>query len=181
MESEQDKEWFCGLAAFEKGMTYYEEKDFQSALACFDNAIKCGYEDNIYGFRADCLQDSGLCDQAIRDYDIAISKQPDDCNLYFMRSSSKSIAGDVDGAIADIEEAIQLSKIDNEQNAGYRSSAIHMGYPGGHTELYAFSLTGEIMNKRRVSLFANRAENKRGEISPENTGENTGKQEYSEK
>jgi tetratricopeptide (TPR) repeat protein len=152
MESEQDKEWFCGLAAFEKGMTYYEEKDFQSALACFDNAIECGYEDNIYGFRADCLQNSGLCDQAIRNYDIAISKQPNDCNLYFQRSISKSIIGDVDGAIGDIEEAIQLSKIDNERNANYRAAAIHQGWPGGHTELYEYSLTSENIYKWRVSL-----------------------------
>ena len=54
-----------------------------------------------------------------------------------MRSISKSETGDDEGALKDIQEAIKLSKVDNELNRTYSAGAQSIGWPGGHTELYA--------------------------------------------
>ena len=131
---------FDGHEAFETGMTHYGRSDFQKAVVCFDKAIECGLEQNVYGFRGDCLRECGSHEKAIDDYNTAVSLQPEDCNLFFSRSFAKSAAGDIDGAIEDLREAIRLSKIDSALNREYRLGAQEMGWRDGHTALYVSHL-----------------------------------------
>ncbi|MCK4462470.1 MAG: hypothetical protein KAW46_11740 [candidate division Zixibacteria bacterium] len=137
--SEEDRKRFDGCAFLEKGRAQYVEKRFEDALANLDRAIECGIGDEAYAMRADCLQALDYHLEAIEDYDRAILQEPEDCNLRFLRSCSKNAICDDEGALIDLQEAIELSKIDNELNRSYAAVARESGYQG-HTALYEMDL-----------------------------------------
>ena len=119
-----------------EGLTHHQIEEIQKALGSFYRPIACGSEDNVYAVRGDCLQVCGLHAKAVRQYDIAIALRPEDCDLFFRRYVAKSAAGDIDGAIEDLQEAIRLSKVDNELNEKYRLAAKEIGWYDGHTSLF---------------------------------------------
>ena len=137
-----------GYMSFEEGQHLYQEREWRNAVDCFDKAIANGYESGVYASRADCLHQLGLHESAIIDYGKAIAQEPEDCNLYFMRSNARKAQGDPDGAIQDLEKAVELSQIESELNKTYREGAKQMGWPGGHTELYLTYLTGACRGPR---------------------------------
>ncbi len=144
----------AGCDAFVKGEAYYLEKQNQKALACFDEAIECGFNDEAYGLRAQCLQGLDFDIEAIEDFTRAISLKPEDCNLYFLRSNSRDATGDNDGAVQDLQKAIQLSEVDNKLNRAYSIAAKSIGYRNGHTSMYLMSLdmvqlTPQVLQDRR--------------------------------
>jgi tetratricopeptide (TPR) repeat protein len=144
----QDTKRFDGIQAYAQGVEYYKQKKLKDALVCFNMAIECGYDKNVYGLRADCLFESGLHSMALRDYNTAISKSSEDCNLYFQRSITLIAIGDTDGAISDLEEAVRLSRIDNDLNCAYRDGAKDIGWPNGHTAFYESHLQMEKARKK---------------------------------
>ncbi len=125
-----------GLDAYQKGFEAYTSKNFSQALHYFNEAIENGYYKNVYGLRADCYHQSALFKEALKDFNDAISADPNDCNLYFQRSFTEQSLNNKDGAISDLKKAIQLSRIDNKTNMLYMDSAKEMGWAGGHTALY---------------------------------------------
>lgn len=131
----EEERRFNGSEAFEEGMENYQGSNFERALAYFNTAVECGYEDNVYEFRAGCLEKLGAHEKALSDYDKAISKRPEDSNLYFSRSFSRSSIGDNDCAISDLERAIELSRVDSELNEIYMAGAKEIGWQS-HTALY---------------------------------------------
>ena len=145
----EDKKWFEGFEAFEKGKFHYENKNYPLALKFFNRAIEHGYKDEVYGLRADCFHEFKEYKKAISDYNKAVLHRPEDCNLYFQRSLSKNELNDFEGAIDDLREAIRLSKIDNELNRIYKSGAKEMGWPMGHTALYESNLRMQEAKKNR--------------------------------
>jgi hypothetical protein len=80
---------------------------------------------------------------AIDDFTKAISLEPEDCNNYFERSNCKGAVCDFEGAIADLEEAIRLSKLNNAVNKEYDRLAKAMGQRNGVTAMYEARLAGE--------------------------------------
>lgn len=138
--SEQDSKWSIGFIAYEEGKEHYLARNYEKAIDSFTKAIQNGFDENVYGLRGECYQSCELHDKAIDDFNAAISLQPEDCNLYFMRSNSKNSQGDHDGEINDLQEAVRLSRIDSERNKAYYLSAQEMGWPDGHTSLYQRSL-----------------------------------------
>ena len=76
-----------------------------------------------------CLQRAGYDLDAIEDFGKAIGAQPQDCNLYFMRSLSLSAVCRFAAAANDLQEAIRLSKIENASNAAYHACAAENGHP----------------------------------------------------
>jgi len=118
-----DSEFLFSNESFEKGLKYYENKDFNNAMIYFNKAI---------------------------------SQEPDDSNLWYLRSQVKLSITDFEGAIEDIETAIQLSKVDTKLNKEYFQGSQKIGWPDGHISMYqAFlqSIKSElrISNKRRDS------------------------------
>jgi len=125
----EGQQWLEGVHAFEKGKIHFRDKDQQKALDCFDRAIKSGYEgEGVYGLRAICLQEFHYELDAIDDFNKAISLAPEEANLYFMRSLSRSATGDYTGCISDLQEAIRLSKIDNKYNDFWNNYAKETGW-----------------------------------------------------
>lgn len=137
--TEAGKKWFEGYNAFERGKKHYLAGDpdrsdpgrIQAALDCFDEAIASGFENGdggIYGLRGSCLQVLNFHLDAIDDFDKAIPIEPEDCNLYFMRSVSKGETGDLRGRVADLQVAIRLAQTGNPLNERYNAWAKKLGY-----------------------------------------------------
>jgi len=121
--------WMVGYHAFERGNAHFLANRLQEALVCFDEAISCGVDDAaIYGNRGSCLQSLGYNLDAIDDFNKAIAPETNDCNLYYMRSISRSAIKDYDGCISDLQEAIRLSRVDSALNKSYADYAKEMGW-----------------------------------------------------
>ncbi len=80
--------------------------------------------------RASCLQGLKYHYDAIEDFDKAIQLSPKDCNNYFTRSVSKGAVLDYEGQVADLEKAIELSRIKNDLNKVYDEKVKKNGHNG---------------------------------------------------
>ena len=140
---EANRQRLDGFDAFERGEQHYaaEPARAQEALVCFDLAIECGFEGaDVYELRAWCLQKLHFDLDALDDFDKAISLKPEDSNLYYMRSISKSATGDFHGCVFDLRTAIHLSKMDSDLNRKRDIAAKEMGYTEGVTGYYKIAL-----------------------------------------
>lgn len=121
--------WLRGYKALEAGKEHCAAKRDQQALDCFDTAIECGFKDGeVFAARGGCLQALEWHFDAIDDFSNAISLEPHDCNHYFQRAMSKQSVGDKDGFLADAQEAIRRSKIDNQLTRHHNREAKEMGW-----------------------------------------------------
>lgn len=153
-----------GFDYFEKGGNCYYSRQTTEALLYLDKAFEFGFEENfpsdastLYDLRAACLQELEFHYDAIADFDRSISLEPNDCNKFFSRSISKGAVLDFEGEIADLEKAIQLSKIDNALNREYNDEALKQGYKNGAAEMFKMrfimakmNLDSEIRNREQV-------------------------------
>jgi tetratricopeptide (TPR) repeat protein len=101
------------------GSPKYIEKQKKEALKLFDKAIEKGYDNaEVFSLRGSCLNDLGFYFDAIEDYNKAIERNPKRgiASNYHMRSLIKDTVFDYEGSLTDIEEAIRLSKLDNDDN-----------------------------------------------------------------
>ena len=129
VSAEANERWLHGHRAFEAGKKHFAARREQEAVGCFDAALEYGFETAaLFSLRGTCLQSLGWHLDAIDDFTKAISTEPQDCNLYFQRAMSKSSTGDEQGFIADIQDAIRLSKVDSALNRNYNLGAKDMGW-----------------------------------------------------
>lgn len=147
--TEGNQKWVEGYKAFERGKQHYlagQEThsiaaQIQNALNCFDYAIASGFEDGgIYGTRGSCLQLLDFHLDAIDDFNKAIPLEPDDSNLYYMRSVSKGATGDLRGRVSDLQEAIRLAGVDTAINKSYDAWAKQKGHKDGVVGMYMFDM-----------------------------------------
>jgi tetratricopeptide (TPR) repeat protein len=130
VSTQQEQQWLEGVHAFKKGSKLFRENKHQEALDCFDRAIECGFGgEGIYGLRAWSLQGLGFHLDAVDDFLKAISLAPEEADLYFGCSISRSATGDFAGCVSDLQEAIRLSKLDNEYNDFWNNYAKETGWP----------------------------------------------------
>jgi tetratricopeptide (TPR) repeat protein len=135
------------LNYFEKGQEKYFNKEKSEALLYFDKSLEYGFADffenqatTLYDLRAGCLQELEFHYDAINDYNKSISLSKNDCDKYFCRSRSKLAILDYEGAILDIEKAIEVSMIDNEHNRIFNDQAHEQGYKNGAADFYQLGL-----------------------------------------
>jgi tetratricopeptide (TPR) repeat protein len=132
----------------EKGKVIINE-----ALSFFDKSISYGYnEDDVYFYRGMCLRDLDFEFDAIEDFNICISKNPDCANYYYVRAMSKQHSYDYIGSISDFQEAISLSKLNNEETKYWNDYAKRTGFNSA-TQKYEIDLKWlltevEIYNER---------------------------------
>jgi tetratricopeptide (TPR) repeat protein len=141
-DSAAHKKWLEGYEAFERGRNHYLKHAIKEALDCFDKAIECGLGDefDVYSLRGTCLQALNFDIDAIDDFNKAIASEPEDSNLYFMRSISRGATGDLHGCVSDLEEAIRVAGVGNAANISYNGWAKEHGYNG-------------IIDKYKLDLF----------------------------
>jgi tetratricopeptide (TPR) repeat protein len=109
---------------------YFKRQRVQEALVYFNRAFENGFINyfpgeaaNFYEFRGICLQELDYDLDAINDFDKAIILSPNDCNKYFLREVSKNKILDIEGAMTDLEKAIELFKIDHALHKKYNGHA----------------------------------------------------------
>ena len=134
-EKEESQKKWDSFDFFQKGQDSYFSRQTNEALSYFDKAFEYGFAENfpseatkIYDFRAGCLQELDFHYDAINDFDKSILLSSNDCNKFFSRSVSKGAVLDFEGEVADLERAIELSKVDNELNREYNDEAQKQGY-----------------------------------------------------
>ena len=132
---------------FQKGKDSYLNNDLNDALLYFDKAFELKFteyclkeEANIYDLRGACLERLEFHYDAISDFNKSISLSPNDCDKYFCRSRSKLAILDYEGAVLDIEKAIEVSQVDNEHNKIFNEQAYEQGYKNGAAEFYQLRL-----------------------------------------
>jgi tetratricopeptide (TPR) repeat protein len=176
--SQSDRDFFDACNAFTTGGKIFQEavlikgegwKESQlikikEALEYFDQAIKKGLveptifshgfdQSEVYSLRGSCLNDLGFYFEALEDYNKAIEKRPRKgvASNYHMRSVIKSSLFDFEGSLADLKEAIRLSKLDNDDNAYWNNYAKSTGF-ASQTAFYEMLLPteAEIISKKRI-------------------------------
>jgi tetratricopeptide (TPR) repeat protein len=92
-----------------RGFAYTDKKDYELAIADFDQAIRFDPKDaRTYNNRGNAYADKGDIDRAIADYDQAIRLDPNNVFAFFNRGNNYGEMKDYDRAIADFEQVIRL-------------------------------------------------------------------------
>lgn len=147
-----EKIWKEGVLIKGKGWKEAKLLKIKEALKYFDEAIEKGFDESeVFSLRGSCLNDLGFYFEALEDYNKAIEKRPRKAiaNNYFIRSLIKDSLFDFGGSLADLEEAIRLSKLDNNDNAYWNNCAKSIAFPS-QTVWYEFNLpTEEVMSCKR--------------------------------
>jgi tetratricopeptide (TPR) repeat protein len=165
--SQSDRNFFDAHDSFATGKKLFQEAvlikgegwkesrlvKIKEALKYFDEAIEKGFnESEVFSFRGNCLDDLGFYFEALEDYNKAIGKNPRKsiASNYFMRGMIKQSLFDFDGQIADLKEAIRLSKFDNEDNKHWDDVYVKRGFRS-QTTFYEMCLPtdAEIATKKK--------------------------------
>ena len=121
----------------------FRESKKKEALRYFDQAIANGFDTSeAFSCRGSCLNDLGFYFDALEDYDKAIQKHPTKAIAanYYTRSQIKQSLLDFHGSLSDLNEAIRLSKLDNDDNRWWDKHVQKIGY-NSHTEFCEESLS----------------------------------------
>jgi len=142
-------------AVSSKGSRESELNKTKEALKFFDEAIEKelveptvfshGFDESeAFSLRGSCLDDLGFYFEALEDYNRAIEKKPQKAiaGNYFRRSLVKKSLFNFEGSLADLKEAIRLSKLDNDDNAYWNNYAKSTGF-SSQTAFYEMSLPTE--------------------------------------
>ena len=164
-EKEQQKRKWDGFDFFQKGQECYLNRQTEEALLYLDKAFESGFTENfaseasnLYDMRAACLQEMGYDYDAIKNLDKSIALSPNDCNKYFSRSISKGAILDYESEVADLEKAIELSKMDTALNREYNDEARKQGYKNGAAGMFEARLLMAKMNLETEMDDRNRIE-----------------------
>lgn len=96
---------------FVRAQLYENSKDYFAAIADYNKMLDvadAAYRSGILTYRADCYNSEGMYDQAIADYDEAISNDSTRSYYFSGRGDVKRLKGDYNGAVADFSKAIKL-------------------------------------------------------------------------
>jgi tetratricopeptide (TPR) repeat protein len=96
----------------QRGAVYLKKKDYDKALADFNEAIRLA-PDSIeavlaYHHRAEVFSLKGDYKRSLDDYERMLQRHPDKSGVYIPRSLVRLLAGDIEGALADANEAIRI-------------------------------------------------------------------------
>jgi|GEM_PF-1906750 len=166
--SQSERDFYDACAAFTTGKEIWNDavsskgsresslNKIKEALKFFDEAITKGLveptvfshgfnESEVFSLRGSCLNDLGFFCEALEDYNKAIEKKPRKsiASNYHMRSIIKDSLFDFEGSLADLKEALRLSKLDNEDNAHWKKFAKSTGF-SSQTAFYEMLLPSEV-------------------------------------
>lgn len=92
------------------GEVYFEQEDYERAVACFTEATKFTPDDlGLYSQRAVAQWYAGRHDDAIEDYSRILKSTPHDADAYNGRGQNLAELGRYKQALKDLEQALQLS------------------------------------------------------------------------
>jgi lipoprotein NlpI len=111
-----------------RGISYYENGQFDLAFADFDKAVELAPKSEwAYVNRGAIYNDRGQYDQAIADYDQAIFLKPDFAKAYNNRGNSHRSKGQFEKAVADYDKAISIDQNDSRTYLNRGFTFFYMG------------------------------------------------------
>ena len=112
--------------AFNRGVDYSDQGDYENAIEAYDEAIRLDPQDAYaYNNRGNAYKYLGKYERAIQDFDEAIRLAPDDADAYHNRGNAYALLDQYERAIEDYDEAIRL-------NPKYAKAYGHRGYAYGN-------------------------------------------------
>jgi len=104
------------LISFLTGLIDYSNKDYETAIECFDKALENMSVPSpyIYYYRGNANYWVKNIQRAIQDYDKSIQINPQFAEAYFNRGATYSDLGDYQSAIQDFDKVIQINPQDAE-------------------------------------------------------------------
>lgn len=120
---------------FDDGLSAFHNGEYEKALVHFDNAFSLGYIEKhkeraaeLFTLRGFTLENLDYSYDAIEDFSNALEHTPNDCNLYFSRSTSKTSILDYDGALEDLKIAIKFANENTPLTRMYNENAQSEGW-----------------------------------------------------
>lgn len=155
---------------FTKGKDKFTyENEYKDALFYFDKAVENEFDKHfkseakdLFNMRAFCLQQLKYQYEAIENFEKAIKLDPNNCNLFYACSFSRAGILDYEGAIQDLEQAVEISKIYTDLNKEYNLAAKEQGYPS-LTSMYELYLSNAKADLKSDSNRLDRIANARSE------------------
>ncbi len=141
------------LNLYESGVSAFIKKDYLSSIEKFTQAMEKGDRSyHVWVSRGAAYLQSNLIDQAVLDFDHAISLQPSRARAYHMRALAHDKQGDDQAALEDLNQAI---KLDPEYGAAYRSRAMIFDKVGRRDEAVEDMRTATHLTELRLAEFNN--------------------------
>ncbi len=102
--------WISANASLEKGNTFFDEENYEEAVACYDKAIKADrYNATAYGNRAAALNFLGRYQEALETVEKALEISPMDAMLFLNKGDILSSMGKNEEAIVEFDKALEKS------------------------------------------------------------------------
>ncbi|MBP2652442.1 MAG: hypothetical protein H6Q73_11 [Firmicutes bacterium] len=99
-----------GAVHYSRGLSYYDNMDYNQAIADFDKCIELGWDaEKVYYKRGSAYYQLGYNAQAISDYTKVIELNTDFEEVYEERGYLLDLVGEHERAVADLNVAIKLS------------------------------------------------------------------------
>jgi hypothetical protein len=157
--SELDKNWLIGFRTFNTGKELYFDNKPIEALLFFDKAIQNSFDTaEAFEYRANCLYKLEYFFDAIDDYNISIQKDSEKQIVFYMRSLAKASIEDFIGQLDDINEAIRLSKLDNEDSRYWDKFAKETGFESAASK-YKYDLLSVGISLSEEKYYKEECEN----------------------
>jgi tetratricopeptide (TPR) repeat protein len=174
--SQSDRDFFDACKAFATGEEIFKQavsskgshestlEQIKEALKFFDEAIKKGLvepavfhhgfdESEAFSLRGSCLDDLGFYFEALEDFNRAIERKPRKgiAHNYYRRGLVKQLLFDFEGYLADLNEAIRISKLDSDDNKYWNEGYAKLGF-ASQTAFYEMWLPteAEISYRRKI-------------------------------
>ena len=133
---------------YNRGNAYYEKRDYDRAIADFDQAIKLNPNHDLAFYnRGLAFRDKGEIDRAVADFGQAIRLDPKNALAFNNRGLVLRNKGEVDRAIADFDQAI---KLDRAAGAGLQQPRRRLRHEGRHRPRHRRLRAGAASSIRRM-------------------------------
>lgn len=138
---------------YESGVSAFIEKNYTSSIEKFTQAMQEGDKSyHVWVSRGAAYLQTNKINQAVHDFNHAISIQPSRARAYHMRALAHDKQGDSEAALTDLNQAIDL---DPEYGAAFRSRAMVLDKIGRRDEAVEDMQTATHLTELRLAEFNN--------------------------
>ena len=100
------------LPYYNRGQYYRDSSQTELALQDFQQAVKLAAKPEIYNSIGKLYFDKGNADEAIKNYDLGISKDSTNPEIYINRGAAHGMRNELDLALADLSKGISMIPVD---------------------------------------------------------------------
>ena len=127
-------------AVFDLGVGYEKRKEIDSAIQYYSLGLRISPHEHLYHLRVHAQLEKGNSDAAFTDFAAAIRSSPEDAVHYYCRGQVREDQGDLTGALADYDRAIEFASDTNvKAQTHHRRARIHQDQSNTNAALSDFN------------------------------------------